>query len=100
MREYETHVSFGKDKHEVVGYCDALRAVASGKTKAEARRNLFTAIQKMLDEYGDEVQARLKGRWGRFGAPEILQTTAGTKRTAERLKEKRPCARPRTEEAI
>jgi len=62
MAQYRINVGFEKEKDGVVAYCDELNAVASGKTKEEAKRNLLIAIKSMMDDYGDEVKARLKGQ--------------------------------------
>ena len=62
MAQYSIHVGFEKDKDGFVAYCDELNAVASGKTKEEAKRNLLIAIRSMMDDYGDEVRDRLKGQ--------------------------------------
>jgi len=79
MRPSKIHVSFEKDKHGVVAYCDELNAVASGKTKAEAKRNLLIAVKALLDEYGDEVKSRLKGRMRRSARTDLMRSTSQKK---------------------
>jgi len=58
--KYPLYVSFEETEDEIIAYCDEVNAVASGKTREEAKKNLLTAIELMLDEYGDKVKGQLK----------------------------------------
>lgn len=58
--KYPLYVSYEETEDEIVAYCDEVNAVASGATREEAKENLLTAIELMLDEYGDNVKGQLK----------------------------------------
>lgn len=58
--KYPLYVSYEETKNEVIAYCDEVNAVASGKTRKEAKANLLKSIEIMLDEYGENVKGQLK----------------------------------------
>ncbi len=58
--KYPLYVSYEETENEVIAYCDAVNAVASGNTREGARASLLEAIAVMLDEYGDNVKGQLK----------------------------------------
>lgn len=60
--KYPLYVSYEETEDEVIAYCDEVNAVASGKTKDEAKANLLEAIETLLNEYGDNVKGQLKER--------------------------------------
>lgn len=58
--KYPLYVSYEETEDEIIAYCDEVNAVASGGTREEARANLLTAIELLLEEYGDNVKGQLK----------------------------------------
>lgn len=58
--KYTLYVSYEEDENEVIAYCDEVNAVASDKTKEEAKENPLKSIEALLDEYGENVKDQLK----------------------------------------
>ncbi len=58
--KYPLYASYEETEDEVIAYCDEVNAVASGKSRKEAKKNLLQSIEVMLDEYGENVKSQLK----------------------------------------